>query len=351
MVDMHTIGAGGGSIARVDAGGMLLVGPESAGAAPGPACYGLGGREPAVTDANLVLGHLSADEFLGGRMRLDRDAALRAMAAVAGPLGLPPEEAALGVIQVANEHMARALRVISVQRGVDPRGFTLVSFGGAGGMHVCALADALDMKHTMVPIQAGVLSALGMLVSRPGRQLSRTWLGLLRERGDGEIEARLQALAEQGRQSLIAEGVEPGSIGADFSLDLRYRGQSYTLNTPWNGRSDRAAADFAERHELRYGHRLDLPVEMVNLRASVSAPALALQLAPGIGGESARPARHVPVYGIDAPVPVWLRDTLAAGTRIAGPAVIAETVATTWLAPGWRCEVDGLGNLLLERAG
>ncbi len=349
MVDMHTIGAGGGSIARVDAGGMLLVGPESAGAAPGPACYGRGGREPTVTDANLVLGRLSADEFLGGRMRLERAAARRAMATIAGPLDLTSEQAALGIVQVANEHMARALRVISVQRGVDPRGFTLVSFGGAGGMHVCALAEALDMSHAMVPIQAGVLSAVGMLVSRPGRQLSRTWLGLLRERGDGEIEAQLQALAEQGRQSLIAEGVEPRSISADFSMDLRYRGQSYTLNVTWSGRSDRAAADFAEHHQQRYGHRLDLPVELVNLRAAVAAPAPALQLAPGICDEAAGPARRVPVYGIDQPVPVWRRDTLAAGTRIAGPAVIAETVATAWLAPGWRCEVDRLGNLLLER--
>ena len=152
MVDMHTIGAGGGSIARLDTGGMLLVGPESAGADPGPACYGNGGREATVTDANLLLGRLQADAFLGGRMRLDVEAARQVVGRLADAMGQSCEQTALGIVRVANEHMARALRVISVQRGVDPRGFTLVSFGGAGGLHVCALADALGMSSAMVPV-------------------------------------------------------------------------------------------------------------------------------------------------------------------------------------------------------
>lgn len=349
MVDMHTIGAGGGSLARVDAGGMLQVGPESAGAAPGPACYGQGGREPAVTDANLVLGRLCAEEFLGGRMRLDQAAARSAIQPVAQGLGLSVEQAALGILQVANEHMARALRVISVQRGVDPRAFTLVSFGGAGGMHVCALASALDMPRAMVPIQAGVLSALGMLASRPGRQLSRTWLCLLTGRSDETVAQRLQVLAEEGRQALLREGVEAEAIHVEYALDLRYRGQSYTLNIPWNGRTEDAARAFGERHERRYGHRLDLAVELVNLRASVTAAAHSFSLAPLAAGSEPEPVRHVPVYGIDVEVEVYRRETLAAGARIQGPAVIAETVATTWLAPGWRCEVGGVGNLLLSR--
>jgi N-methylhydantoinase A len=196
---MHTIGAGGGSIARVDAGGMLQVGPESAGAAPGPACYGAGGREPTVTDANLLLGRLRPDAFLGGRMSLDLDAAGKAMAPLAEAMGCALEEAASGIIRVANEHMARALRVISLQRGIDPRGFTLASFGGAGGLHVCALAEALQMERAMVPVHGGVLSALGMLASRPGRQLSRTALGPISGRTEKELEQALMDLAREGK--------------------------------------------------------------------------------------------------------------------------------------------------------
>ncbi len=348
MVDLHTIGAGGGSIARVDAGGMLLVGPESAGAAPGPACYGRGGTEPTVTDANLVLGRLDAGEFLGGRMGLDREAARTALDRVAGPLGLSPEQAAAGVIRVANEHMARALRVISVQRGVDPRGFTLVSFGGAGSLHVCALAEALGMQRAMVPVQSGVLSALGMLAARPGRRLSRTWLGLLGERDSAEVEGELESLAREGRQALLAEGAQPSEIEIEFSLDLRYRGQSYTLELPWLGSTTAAAEDFSVRHQARYGHRLDLPVELVNLRVAVSAPPARFSLAPVAVRQAANPLRQVQVYGVDGPVPLYRRESLPQGTVLDGPAVIAETVATTWLAPGWRCWVDEVGNLRLE---
>jgi N-methylhydantoinase A len=349
MVDLHTIGAGGGSIARVDAGGMLLVGPESAGADPGPACYGSGGTLPTVTDANLVLGRLSAEEFLGGRMALDRGAAVAALGRVAEPLGLSPEQAAAGVIRVANEHMARALRVISVQRGVDPRGFTLVSFGGAGSLHVCALAEALGMGRAMVPVQSGVLSALGMLAARPGRRLSRTWLGLLQQRDAADVQQRLQDLAEEGRQSLVAEGADAGSIDVAYSLDLRYRGQSYTLELPWRGCTDTAAKDFSALHRERYGHRLELPVELVNLRAAVSAPAARFQLAPAPDQGGGEPLRTVAVFGIEAAVPLYRREALPGGAQIQGPAILVETVATTWLAPGWRCRVDRFGNLLLER--
>ncbi len=350
MVDMHTIGAGGGSIARVDAGGMLLVGPESAGADPGPACYGSGGAEPTVTDANLVLGRLSAGEFLGGRMHLVADAALAALGRIAEVLKLSPQQAALGVIRVANEHMARALRVISVQRGVDPRGYVLVSFGGAGGMHVCALADALGMRRAMVPVQAGVLSALGMLAARPGRRLSRTWLGLLRERSAPQIHGRLQELAAEGREALMREGVAEADVGVDFSLDLRYRGQSYTLNLAWSGDVAMTEQAFSRCHEERYGHCLDLPVELVNLRAAVYAPAPAFELDAAGAGPAPQPVRHESVYGLAAPVPVYRRETLVRGARIEGPAILAESVATCWLAPQWRCEVDESGNLMLSRA-
>ncbi len=351
MVDMHTIGAGGGSIAQVDAGGMLLVGPQSAGAAPGPACYARGGRRATVTDANLVLGRLSAEDFLGGRMRLDREAALQVLDELAKEMDMDPQQAALGVIQVANEHMARALRVISVQRGVDPRNFTLVSFGGAGGMHVCALAEALDMHQAMVPVQAGVLSAFGMLAARPGRRLSHAWLGLLAGRSLEQLQARLEALADEGRRALRQEGVQAGLIQADYSLDLRYRGQSYTLEIPWSGESiSQLAQAFSERHQARYGHRLDLPVELVNLRAAVHAPAARLDLQAATGHSGPRLLRHAQVHGLAEPVPVYRREALDEGARVEGPAILVETVATTWLAPGWHCEVDKVGNLLLSRA-
>ncbi len=355
MVDMHTIGAGGGSIARLDAGGALQVGPESAGADPGPVCYGRGGREPTVTDANLVLGRLRADAFLGGRMALDFGAARQALAGLAQRLGLdgtttgdPAERAAHGIIDIVNEHMAQALRVISVQRGIDPAAGWLCSFGGAGGLHVCALADALGMTRALVPERAGVLSALGMLAAPPGRLLTRAWLGLLAARSDAEIMAALASLAQGGRAALAAEGIVPDTLLRDDSVDLRYRGQSYTLNLPWSGVMATAAA-FQELHAARYGHTLDLPVELVNLRVRLTAPPRAPAL-PSIAAEppaaGAAPAA-VRVAGCAAPVPLHRRAALGVTDVLTGPAVILDDVATTWLAPGWRAQRDRLGNLLL----
>ncbi len=346
MVDMQSIGAGGGSIARLDPGGLLLVGPESAGADPGPACYGGGGRQPTVTDANLVLGRLPAEGFLGGRMSLDRRAAREALQRLASPLDCSPEAAALGVIAVANEHMARALRVISVQRGLDPRNHTLVSFGGAGGLHVCALAEALGMGRALVPANAGVLSALGMLVARPGRVLTRTWPGLLGEMEDPAVSRALQTLAEQGAASLAAEAVSGDSLEGTNSLDLRYRGQSYCLNLPWQGRTA-TLAQFHALHERRYGHRLDLPVELVNLRVVLKAPAPKLRLvaAPRV----LSPLVQVRVHGCAEPVPLVSRTALGIGEPLRGPAVITDAESTTWLAPDWVATRDPSGNLALER--
>ena len=348
MVDMHTIGAGGGSIAHIDAGGMLQVGPESAGAAPGPACYGRGGKLPTVTDANLVLGRLRADAFLGGRMQLDEGAAQAALGALAIEMETSPQEAALGVIQVANEHMARALRVISVQRGVDPRVFTLISFGGAGGLHVCTLAEALGMQHALVPVHAGVLSALGMLATRPGRQLSRTHLGLITEMDPAGLEHKLEQMSAEGFAALRAEGIAAEAVDAEYSLDLRYRGQSYTLNVPWADISD-VAESFASQHEARYGHRMEVPVELVNLRVALHGPAASVSLDAPKQRDATSPRTHAQVYSIEQPTPVYAREELADGQLIVGPALITETVATTWLAPGWNSCVDGVGNLLLER--
>ncbi len=348
MVDMHTIGAGGGSLASVDAGGLLQVGPESAGACPGPACYAQGGRQATVTDANLVLGRLRADAFLGGRMRLDEGAAREAVAVVARDLGLGVEAAAEGIVAVANEHMAHALRVMSVQRGVDPRELTLVSFGGAGGLHVCALASALGMTRAMVPTQAGVLSALGMLAAPRARHLSRTFLGTLARLPEADIVALMDELAAEGRAALVAEGLAEAQLREQRSVDLRYRGQSSVLNVPWHDAAQ-AAADFHLAHAARYGHRLDAPVELVNVRVVCRGPEGALPLTPPGEARAARPVERVRLHGIDEPVPVHAREDLAAGQRVSGPALITETVSTTWLAPGWTATVDASGSLMLAR--
>ncbi|PVV27479.1 MAG: hydantoinase [gamma proteobacterium symbiont of Ctena orbiculata] len=348
MVDMHTIGAGGGSLAWVDTGGMLQVGPESAGADPGPACYARGGREVTVTDANLILGRLRSSAFLGGRMQLDLQAAEKAMDRLATRLELSPERAAEGVIRVANEHMARALRVISVERGVDPRGFTLVSFGGAGGLHVCALADALGMRAALVPVNAGVLSALGMLATRPGRQLVHTRLGLIETLSDSELRQALSQLAQGGVEDLEREGIERDRIEAEYALDLRYLGQSYTLTIPWRSLAQ-VENDFHQLHESRYGHRMAASVELVNLRVALHGPQTAIELNRATRSQPAEASELLTLCGVDSPVPCYARAQLAAGQVLTGPALITEMASTTWLEPGWRCTSDDTGNLLLEK--
>lgn len=347
MVDMHTIGAGGGSIAYIDTGGLLQVGPRSAGANPGPACYGRGGVEATVTDANLVLGRLLPEAFLGGDMRLDDSAAKDAILSLANKLNLASEQAALGVIRVANEHMARALRVMSIQRGVDPREFTLVSFGGAGGLHVCALAESLKMKHAMVPINAGVLSALGMLVAPRSRQLSRTVTGLLSERDNQLLDGYFEELIIQGKEALIREGVDEDQIKTACSTDLRYCGQSYYLNIPWLG-IDQSAASFHDDHALRYGHRLNQAVELVNVRVSLYGPTLPLRLANTGTKTTSTNIKMTRLFGVDQEVLVLAREQLSEGEFIQGPALLTEMVSTTYVAPNWNCTVDGIGNLLLE---
>ncbi len=350
MVDMHTIGAGGGSIAWVDEGGLLQVGPRSAGAHPGPACYGRGGEEPTVTDANLLLGRLLPDAFLGGRMTLDVGAAERAFLRLGRRLGMDMEAAASGVLRLAEEHMTGALRVITVQRGIDPRDFVLTSFGGAGGVHVCALAEALGCREALVPLHAGVLSALGMLVAPPGRQRSRTLARPLHELEAEAVEALVEELAEQARRELAQEGIPEERITVQPSADLRYQGQSFTLNLPWTGLADLAGA-FARAHQARYGHVLPLPVELVNLRVAVRGPApeVSLSTLPPHRPAADKPHRHTRVAGVAGAVPVFRREDLGAGFTVEGPALITETVSTTYLAPGWRLTVLPQGHLHLTR--
>jgi len=348
MVDMHTIGAGGGSIARVDEGGMLAVGPESAGADPGPACYGRGGSLATVSDANLVLGRLRPSAFLDGGMQLDVGAAAAAVGRVAEQLGVTPEQAALGIIELANEHMAQALRVISVQRGSDPADFTLTAFGGAGGLHVCALAEALGIKRALVPVHAGVLSALGMLAAPRGRQLSHTVRGLLQEQNEAELVERFRALSAQGRSELMEEGIVADTIETACSVDLRYFGQSYTLNIPYRD-IDQAVGDFHEMHQQRFGHRLQSRVELVNLRVALSASGSDFDLDTIVETCSGIPVESAALAGIDCPVPVWRRDDVAPGRMHQGPLVITDAVATTYVAPGWTVMRHASGCMLLEK--
>ncbi len=347
MVDMHTIGAGGGSLAMVDAGGALRVGPESAGSSPGPACYARGGAQPTVTDANLVLGRLQPAAFLGGAMDLDEDAARRAFEPLAARMGTDVAGVAQGVIDVANEHMARALRTMSIQRGDDPRGFRLCCFGGAGGLHVCALAQALGMGRALVPVHGGVLSALGMLVAPRERQLSRSLLQPLESVDLQLIRTLLEELEASGRDALAAEGVDPGAVEAHWSLDCRYQGQTFTLNLDWR-EGEALAERFGEAHEQRYGHRLGRGVELVNLRVAVQSPAGDWRL-PDWQPAAQREDVSASVAGYEQPVPVIRREALAVDDRIEGPALITEQVSTTWLEPGWQARVHGKGHLLLDR--
>ena len=365
MVDMHTIGAGGGSIAWIDQGGLLQLGPESAGASPGPACYGKGGLRPTVTDANAVLGRLRPDAFLGGDMPLDIDAARAAIDTVAKPLGLSVIATAEGILQIANEHMTRALRVISVQQGHDPKDFQLCCFGGAGGLHICALAEQLGMHRALIPVHGGVLSALGMLVAPRQRQLSRTHQRLLNsstkggaavdsrvsEGGqsiDDEINSVLNHLVTEGRAQLLAENLAADSIKVQPSVDLRYLGQSYTLNIAWTN-SEQAIAAFHRAHQKRYGHRIDLAVELVNVRAALNAQATPLSLPKQHDiADSDHQEQQVTLQGFKQPVNIYRREHLNSGITLNGPCLITEQVSTTLIAEGWTATLDEYGHLLLE---
>ncbi len=350
MVDMHTIGAGGGSIARADAGGSLVVGPESAGSDPGPACYGRGGSLPTVTDANLVLGRLPATVRLGGSLALDRARAGAVLDRLADQLGLDSAAAAAeGVIRVVNENMARALRLISVQRGKDTSGFVLLAFGGAGGLHLCALAESLQINRAIVPHLSGVFSALGMLAASPGRQLSRTLALPLAECTDAGLSEASAELEAEGRQSLAAETPRPELIEASATVDLCYRGQSSTLNLPLETTA-RLAESFHDLHRQRFGHVLRSEIELVNVRVAVNAPAPAIELPVQASAGEPKAEAMVPVYGYTGNVAVYSRAAIAAGHEIPGPAIITDNIATTFVDHPWTAMLDEHANLILSRS-
>jgi N-methylhydantoinase A len=357
MIDIHTIGAGGGSIARVTGDGTLTVGPESAGAVPGPACYGLGGEEATVTDAHLVLGRIPP-HLLGGEMRLDVERARRAVdERVARPLGLSLEAAACGILDIVNNNMVGAIRLVSVERGHDPRDFALVAFGGAGPLHGPDLAALLSMRTIVVPRHPGVLSTFGLLGTEVRNDYARTSLQKPPDYDLDSVAGIYRELQGQADAWLADEGVPAGQRRVVRLADLRYRHQGFELTVPWPGREldvDALIARFHERHERLYTYALrDAPVEIVTLRVAASGRVRRFTL-PAVGGARARrerARRRVYFSGrgwIDAAcVP---RDTLGTGARVVGPAIVQQLDATTVIPPGQHGRVDRYGNLVI-RAG
>ncbi|MFY9842865.1 MAG: hydantoinase/oxoprolinase family protein [Terriglobales bacterium] len=371
MLEIHTVGAGGGSLARFDAGGALRVGPESAGADPGPICYGRG-SEPTVTDANLLLGRLRPDRFLGGEFTLDVERARRITSEWLKKQGsrLSVEQFSAGMVRVVNANMERALRVVSIERGYDPREFALVAFGGAGGLHACELAEALAIPTVMIPARPGALSAFGILVSDVVKDYSRTLLWRIADSSrqaiaQGKLEKEFRKLEAAARKEFRAErwrfGAHQGGLQYERSIDLRYRGQGYELNVAagTNGDARFVIAQFHDEHQRRYGyHHAGREIELVTVR-------LRARLRMPLPKRTSGRARHatvrqasatmvlmerVPVFFLDKKVttPVFERANLVSGRAMRGPAVITEYSATTVIPPGKKFWVDEAENLVIK---
>ena len=345
MVDVHTVGAGGGSIAWRDAGGALRVGPRSAGAQPGPACYGRGGEQPTVTDANLLLGYLDPGSALAGGVALDAGAARHAVTSIGEALGLDEISTAEGIVQVANQEMTRALRVVTVERGIDPREFALMPFGGAGPMHAAAIAEAMGMGTLLCPRASGVLSALGLLSSDRRRDTARTVMLSGDELTTERIAAEVEALRESIGEGLAAARIEP-------TYELRYRGQAFELPISAGPRPDPAelAEAFAAEHERRYSYRdPGAEVELVTIRLALVEPGpepAPRAAPPGELEESSRRARFAGTW-VEARV---LRGEPPAGFETRGPCIFELPEATLVLPPGWAAWVDENGTLIARRA-
>jgi N-methylhydantoinase A len=342
MLDIHTAGAGGGSIARFDAGGLLRVGPESAGSVPGPICFGRGER-PTVTDANLVLGRLDTGNFLGGAFALDLPRTRRYMELSKGPIATV-EEFAAGIVEVIESSMAKAIRVISIEKGHDPRDFTLVAFGGGGPVHACRLARTLSVPRVLVPALPGALSAVGILLADTMREYSRTVMFPI----DASLESAFAELEAQGAADFAAEDID-GTVHR--SADLRYQGQGYDLNVPF---SPVMAAEFHALHQRRYGFSNETrPIEVVNVRVRMVAlaPSFAQTSEPlreGDGRQALVTSRPVYFDGEFLDTRIYTRDRLTPGDIFTGPAIITEYSSATVLPPGDTLRVDTLRNLVIE---
>jgi N-methylhydantoinase A len=361
IINIHTIGAGGGSIGYVEAGG-LRVGPESAGADPGPACYGRGGTQPTVTDANLVLGRIDPETFLGGRMQLDADAAHEAIETLARTLDLEPSQLAEGMLDVINAKMAQAIRTITVEQGIEPRDFAIVAFGGAGPMHAPFLAQELEIRDVLVPLTPGAFSAWGMLQTKLRHDFSRAYYHPLEAVDPGELAGVMRELGDEGAAALVAEGVARDAVQLTYTAEMRYVGQEYTVNVPLVPDEVEAAEfrsavtlRFDDAHELRYGHaNRGAPIELVVVRLTALGDlGRAEPLELSAGPTAAEPYRTAPVTfaGRRFDTPFHRRDDLGSGTVVTGPAVIEEHTATTVVPPGATATVDGFGSIAITLGG
>jgi N-methylhydantoinase A/oxoprolinase/acetone carboxylase beta subunit len=346
VIDIHTVGAGGGSIARVDAGGALRVGPESAGANPGPACYGSGDLAT-VTDADLIAGRIVAENFLGGRMKIFPARSARAIGKLATAMHTSPALAARGVIRVVNANMERAIRVITVERGFDPRDFALLAFGGAGPMHACELALDLGIRSIVLPRNPGLLCAWGALGAPLGREYSMT----IRDASPNyrELIRRASPMMKRATRELSAEEISRAKIQHEVFADMRYRGQSYELEVAL---TPRFIAEFHTTHRKTFGHSSpDAAVEVVNLRLRASAPGPSMVPRKlDKGAKSPAPVAQIDTLVGDKirRLPIYVRDDLGAGAKLRGPSMIVELSSTTYLAPEFALRVDDFGNFHLE---
>lgn len=346
MLAVHTVGAGGGSIAWRDSGGALRVGPQSAGADPGPACYGRGGQEPTVTDANLVLGRLTAGSPLAGGVELDAGAARSVIESLAGSLGMSVLDCAEGILRVAVAEMVGALRLVTVRRGVDPRGFALMAFGGAGPLHAAQIAAELDITRVLCPRASGVLAALGLIVSQRRRDVQRSVFLT----GDAlTSEAIAEAVKELGDEARRALGDAGAQV--EVTYELRYRGQSFELAIPGppSPSPEALRRDFEAEHERVYGYRdPDQTLELVTIRATAVTPGAELRLADtASAGPAGRTTRSATFDGHPLEIEV-IRGSPAAGERVEGPAVVQLSESTVLVPPGWRGSVDDTGTIVLE---
>ncbi|HWC77506.1 MAG TPA: hydantoinase/oxoprolinase family protein, partial [Blastocatellia bacterium] len=354
VIDIHTVGAGGGSIARVDDAGALRVGPESAGADPGPACYGRGARVT-VTDANLVLGRFGGSGLLGGEMKVDVARAQDALLKLAGEMSRFTDRpvsaigAALGVVRVANANMERALRVVSVERGQDPRLFTLVSFGGAGGLHVCDLASQLRIPRVVIPPSPGTLSALGVLLGDVVKDYSRTVMLATSNIDIGRVNKQFAALENVAIADLKSEGFEGTALKLTRSVAMRYVGQSFEIDVEWNRRFEK---QFHSAHRQRYGYAdSSRPTEIVSLRLKATGVTQKPRLSRSNPGRSRapKPPHTAKVFLTARPleVPVYSREELRPGMRFVGPAIVTEYSSTTLVPPRARVEIDAWQNVII----
>ena len=360
-VDLVEIGAGGGSLARVDNLGLLRVGPVSAGADPGPASYGRGGTEPAVTDADLLVGYLSAEAFLGGEMPLDVGAARTAAEPLAERLDLNLESLASGIVEVVDQNMAASARMHAVERGVDLRGVTLLAFGGAGPVHACRVAELVESSRVVFPVHASVLSAFGTLVTPVRIDLARSLLRPLTELRSDDTEELLESMRSEGRRVLAGAGVPGERVRFRYGIDVRYRGQGNEITVwlgeglEWPTTDAETLAAFEAEYKQVYGLTIDdVPAEVVTWRLSAWAPVTGVEpdLAAPAGRDAAPTARRTVRFGRDREpddVAIYERTGLPAGTRLAGPVIISEAETTVVIRPGWTVEVNADGSLLAQR--